>query len=320
MKWCLACGAVQWGWSSCEGCGDEYRIDPLAFRDLYKAYARQLRRFVRRVAADRGLPESVVDTEGVVHDTFVVLLSASGQPIRNPTAWLFTVARNQLSKATAAQRRIAPGDPAEHWDEAGSLWLSMMSPGADPEDIRAAREVMQAIAGLPDHQRIATYLRQVEGWSLAEIGAYLNCAASTAGVHISRGTAKVRIALVPTSDRSGGGMRHVRVYRVQRKVRRFAALVAAAVLAAAATRAFGMPWSLAAFGAAIVVAPAIFVAALRWFWKALGWFWKALGWWRQGRFGWWLRAEADARRRQHRFNRWLRTGRALDPPGGTRRP
>jgi hypothetical protein len=39
-----------------------------------------------------------VDTDGVVRDTFVALLSASGQPVRNPGAWLFTVARNQVSK------------------------------------------------------------------------------------------------------------------------------------------------------------------------------------------------------------------------------
>ena len=64
MKWCLACGAVQWGASSCEACGETYRADAKGFRDLYESYAGQLRRFVRRVAADRRLPESLVDTEG----------------------------------------------------------------------------------------------------------------------------------------------------------------------------------------------------------------------------------------------------------------
>jgi DNA-directed RNA polymerase specialized sigma24 family protein len=94
MKWCLACGAVQWGTNSCEACGDRYRTGPLGFRDLYKSYARQLQRFVRRVAADRGLSESLADTDGIVHDTFVVLLSSSGQPIRNPAAWLFGARRS----------------------------------------------------------------------------------------------------------------------------------------------------------------------------------------------------------------------------------
>ena len=192
MKWCVDCGAVQSGARSCQACGGGYRFGPLGFKDLYEAYADPLRRFVRRLAADRGLPESLVDTDGVVHDTFVVLLSGSGQPIRNPAAWLFTVARHQVSKAAAAQRRIAPGDPADHVHDGATAWATLAAPPADAEDIRAAREVMHAIAGLPDHQRIATYLGQVQGWSLAEIGTYLDCAASTAGVHISRGTTKVR--------------------------------------------------------------------------------------------------------------------------------
>ena len=192
MKWCMDCGAVQSGPRSCQACGGGYQFDALGFRDLYEAYADPLRRFVRRLAADRGLPESLADTNGVVHDTFVVLLSGSGQPIRNPAAWLFTVARNQVNKAAAAQRRVAPGDPADHVHDGATAWATLASPPADAEDIRAAREVMDAIAGLPDNQRIATYLDQVQGWSLAEIGAYLDCAASTAGVHISRGTTKVR--------------------------------------------------------------------------------------------------------------------------------
>lgn len=50
--------------------------------------------------------------------------------------------------------------------------------------------------------------------------------------------------------------------------------------------------------AAFVAVPLILVAAIRC--------------WRR------LPAETNARRRQRRFNRWLRTGRALDPPGGTR--
>lgn len=312
MKWCLACGAVQWGWSSCAACGDEYRIDPLGFRDLYKAYARQLLRFVRRVAADRGLPESVADTEGIVHDTFVVLLSASGQPIRNPAAWLFTVARNQLSKAAADQRRIAPGDPADHLDDR-AVWATIASPPADAEDILAAREVMHEIAGLHGHQKIATYLRQVQGWSLAEISAYLNCTASTAGVHVHRGTKEVRSHL----SRRGYARPAMRApYR-----RRTWSYAACAVLGAAAVvplviaaHARGVPWWPAVAEAAIVAVLSVLVLAVPVVLVA------AVRWWRREEIGWRLRAEAAARRRQRWFNRWLRTGQALDPPGRSRRP
>ena len=302
MRWCAECGAVQSGAGSCQVCGSEYhRFDPLRFEDLYKAYARPLRRFIRRLAADRGIPESVADIDGVVHDTFVVLLSGSGQPIRNPAAWLFTVARNQLSKAAAAQRRIAPGDPADHLGD-GAVWATIASPPADAEDIRAAREVVHEIAGLPDHQRIATYLRQVQGWSLAEIGAYLNCAASTAGVHISRGTTKVR------SSMSDVHVAYRRVVlpgdrRVSSRIGRLVANAAAAAFVAAVTAAViahsaRLPWWLAAAMTAALAALLIWPAVI----------------------GWRRDEEVVAWRHQRRFNRWLRTGRALDPPGGTRQP
>jgi RNA polymerase sigma factor (sigma-70 family) len=306
FKWCDACGAVQPEGAFCQICGG--RLSGFSdYGDLYKAYADPLRRFVRRLAADRGLPESLVDTEGVVHDTFVVLLSGVGEPIRNPAAWLFTVARHQVSKAAAAQRRIAPGDPAEHLDDAGAAWATLASPPADAEDVRAAREVMRAIAGLPDHQRIATYLRQVEGWSLAEIGAYLDCAASTAGVHSSRGTSRVRVSV--------GGSISGDVVVVGRDIhssvrRRPLGLAARLGLLAAAgatvvgaigvvvavvfavARALGIPLWLSA----VMLAAAVFLGA-----------------------AWWLWAKVRARRCQRRLNRRPGTGQVPGPPGGTRR-
>ncbi|MFG1804612.1 RNA polymerase sigma factor [Micromonospora carbonacea] len=310
MRWCLDCGAIQAKAGKCGSCGGWYETGGLLFEDLYEAYALPLRRFVRRLAADRGIPESLVDTEGVVHDTFVILLSGSGQPIRNPAAWLFTVARNQLNKAAAAQRRIAPGEPADHLNYGETTWVSLASPMADAEDIRMARKVMQAIAGLPGHQRIATYLRQVEGWSLAEVGAYLDCAASTAGVHISRGTTKVRESLFAghVAFRLCAPERALlRDRSLIARAQRFAAWLASGVwaggggvlvmLTIASALSLGMSWWLAAVAALVVMV----VASILWY------------------VGWWLGAGIDARHRQRRFNRWLKTGRPLGPPVGTRR-
>jgi RNA polymerase sigma factor (sigma-70 family) len=309
LMWCLACGAVQQEAGNCTACGDWQQAVALDFGDLYKSYAVPLRRFVRRVAADRGLPESLVDTEGVVHDTFAVLLSGSGQPIRNPAAWLFTVARNQVGKAAAAQSRTAAGDPADHLSDGSATWASV-APPADAEDIRAARAVMQAIAGLPGHQAIATYLRQIEGWSLTEFGAYINCTASTAGVHVHRGTVKVRLleaateavdVLFPAAvayfypppfswTRAWEGLGRL-VFRV--------AAAAGGVSAAAAARWLGLPlWLDVIIGIAAYGASAMTLAAA----------WA------------WLRSGTDLWRRQRRFNRWLRTGRSITPPAGTRRP
>jgi DNA-directed RNA polymerase specialized sigma24 family protein len=327
MRWCPDCGAVQPGATNCYACGALYQgAGPLGFEDLYAAYADPLGRFVRRLAAERGLPESLVDAEGVVHDTFVVLLSGSGQPIRSPAAWLFAVARNQLSKAAAAQRRIAPGDPADHLHHGGAAWTTLTTPPADAEDIRAAREVMHAIAKLPSHQKIATYLHQVQGWSLAETGAYLDCAATTAGVHSSRGTARVRSDLSgPFGLQVGDGNYITFNYGGYspgtygdhppwpllpgppvpwRRTRRRTALMAAVglvglLLATAAAHALGMSWWLAAVTAAAAgVASLSAVAVVRW----------------------WLREKPAARRRQPQHHRRLKADRALNPPDRPRRP
>ncbi len=345
LTWCEACGAVQWGLGSrsCKACGERNQFDSLVFEDIYAAYAGPLRRFVRRLAADRGIPESVVDTEGVVQDTFVILLRGANRPIRNPAAWLFTVARNMVTKAAAAQSRIAPGEPADHLDDGAATWATLATPWADAEDIRAAREVMHEIAGLPGHQKVATYLRHVQGWSLVEIGGYLDCAASTAGVHIFRGTATVRSRLSEAPDVLHRYIpKTVRLAR-KREARRSAAWAAAGILvaaaaaggtAAAAARALGMPWRAEATEAVIAAILVLSVPAVRWLARAGRlsrryarlWIspryvrmWLLVqggfsGLWRKARRR--LREEIDARRRQRRFNRWLRTGRPLVPPTG----
>jgi hypothetical protein len=55
MRWCLGCGAVQSTAGKCRACGNWYYTGQLFLEDLYEAYARPLRRFVRRLAADRGI-------------------------------------------------------------------------------------------------------------------------------------------------------------------------------------------------------------------------------------------------------------------------
>jgi RNA polymerase sigma factor (sigma-70 family) len=308
VRWCLDCGAVQAGaGSDCQACGSWYEAGCLYFEELYKSYVGPLQRFVRRLAADWEIPESQADTDGIVQETFEVLLSGSGQPIRNPGAWLFTVARNKLRRLAAAQAQAASGDSAGYVDTSTAAWTSL-APAASTEDIRVAREIVQEIAGLPGHQKIATYLRQVQGWSLAEIGAYLNCAASTAGVHISRGTGKVRSSLFPERTaycRSPRGHVYGKTvaYRVYPGWMDWTLLVATAAgmpLAAAVAHRLGMPWwqAAVAFVVTAVVVPLVAVAAVGLLLFVSGVLWEQI----------------DAWRCQRRFNCWLKTGRPMARP------
>lgn len=158
---------------------------------LYRAYSGRLLQFVRQYGAERGLSESQLDAEGVVHETFEAMLRHKGL-ITYPPAWLYAVARRHVARIHGGQRRHGHRDPGRLIDGASAdvRWTSL-APSAPVEYVVATRAVMDAIAALPDHQRAATYFRQVEGWSLSEIGSYLDCAPATAGVHVHRGTRTV---------------------------------------------------------------------------------------------------------------------------------
>lgn len=76
--------------------------------ELYRKYADPLRQFVRCVAVNWGMSESLVDTEGVVHEPFAAMFSSRGI-IENPPAWLFTVASRLVGKNGTARD---PRNPA----------------------------------------------------------------------------------------------------------------------------------------------------------------------------------------------------------------
>jgi RNA polymerase sigma-70 factor, ECF subfamily len=192
-------------------------VDP---QSLYADYADPLRRYVSRVAAGCGLPESLVDTEGIVHETFVALLGSRGV-VENPPAWLFTVARRLvIGRARALLNRWADGDPRELLDASSTRWSSVARQ-ASTEDICEARRVMAGLTGLTDNQRVAVFLRHVLGWSTAEIGEYLACAPATVSVHVHRGRSRLRETLG--------------------RIARVLAVVGGAAFAVEAARAMGRP-------------------------------------------------------------------------------
>jgi RNA polymerase sigma factor (sigma-70 family) len=164
---------------------------------LYRAHAGRLVRYVRRLMRDWGLSDALVDAEGVVNEVFlemIQLIRTSHSHILNPTAWLFVVARRQVSRAVQRRHTIADRDPADYLTGASSRWTSLTT-RPTPNDLRGTHIALKAIADLPDRQKVAFYLRKIEGWTLAEIGEYLDCAASTAGVHVHRGNERIRASL-----------------------------------------------------------------------------------------------------------------------------
>jgi RNA polymerase sigma-70 factor (ECF subfamily) len=117
-------------------------------------------------------------------------------------AWLYRIATNACLDAIAARRSrglpnlsLPPGDPADAMPgpEAGQLWIGPapdalldLSPSANPEVQYAAREsislaFLAALQALPGRPRAILILRDVLGFSAAEVSELLGI--SSAAVH-----------------------------------------------------------------------------------------------------------------------------------------
>jgi len=177
------------------------RSRPRDVEEAYRVHQADLLRFVRRCAAGRRLSEAQVDTEGIVQETFA-LATRYWDTIDDPPAWLFTVARRLMEGRSLRITYSTVADDGTTLDRPAARWSTVV-PRASPEDARAAREVVAAIVLLKsDRQRVATYLRHVQGWSLAEIAELLDCSASTAGVHVHNGVRHIR---ADVAERPGWG-------------------------------------------------------------------------------------------------------------------
>lgn len=113
------------------------------------------------------------------------------------TTWLHRVVVNAcLDRRRAARVRAAvplPDDLDERADR-GSL-LSSTDGTADPAELAVAdgrrRMVVDALATLPIEQRAALVLVDMEGYSVAEAAAILDCAEGTVKSRCSRGRARL---------------------------------------------------------------------------------------------------------------------------------
>jgi RNA polymerase sigma-70 factor (ECF subfamily) len=112
------------------------------------------------------------------------------------TTWLHRVVVNAcLDRMRAAKVRAADAlpDDLEEYAGRGSLGTAEADDGPDATAIahERRRQVLDALATLPDEQRAALVLVDMEGYPVAEAAAILDCAVGTVKSRCARGRARL---------------------------------------------------------------------------------------------------------------------------------
>ena len=158
--------------------------DPAALAQAYEEHAPAVRRIAWRILGNRP------DTDDVVQDVFLGLPEAMRHYTEQGSfaAWLRTLtARTALLRLRRASRRReeplvdeAPGHPGIR----------------EPADAIAARLTLAAaLARLPDDLRLVFVLKEMEGYSHAEIATLLGIRVGTSEVRLHRAFKRLRAIL-----------------------------------------------------------------------------------------------------------------------------
>ncbi len=178
--------------------------DERAFEELVDRYSASL----LRVAL--GYVRTRTAAEEAVQDTWIGVLQ--GLPAfegrSSLRTWIFRILVNQAITRGVRESRSVPfsslGDDEAAVDPErflpGGAWASPPQPlDGIPEDVllsaEARSQVLEAIGELPPQQRQVITLRDVEGWSSAEVREALDLSESNQRVLLHRARSKVRTRL-----------------------------------------------------------------------------------------------------------------------------
>lgn len=168
--------------------------DGRAFEELARAEERALYRHAARIVGPGADAEDVV--QDALFSAWRSIASFEGTSFR---AWLFRIVTNRaLDRVRARKRR--PELPLEPPDDQDVIWAEPSAPGPELAQIASSREavriVEEALEGVPEEQRAALLLRDVEGFSYEEIALMTSTEVGTVKSRIHRARVAVRNVLV----------------------------------------------------------------------------------------------------------------------------
>lgn len=159
--------------------GHDAAFDALASRHRAEL-VRAARRLVGDSRAEDAVQQALLNAHAALHATSVV---------NNPRAWLHTITHNSALNMLRSVRGEVPLDDASE----------VASSTAPPEDVAVLRErlreTLAAIDALPENQRAALLLRELEGRSHDDIARALDISPGAARQAVMRGRHRVRQAV-----------------------------------------------------------------------------------------------------------------------------
>ncbi|MET9273623.1 RNA polymerase subunit sigma-70 [Kribbella sp. NPDC003557] len=167
--------------------------DEAWFREVFEAHRRPLHAHCYRLTGN------VADADDLVQETFLRGWRSRSQYEGKASirTWLYRIATNVYldHRKAAARRTVSVGDPLEWSTDIGPYPDSLL--GEDPSAALVAGETVElaliaALMFLPPRQRAAFVLRDVSGWTPAEIAAGLELAVPAVNSLIQRARKTLR--------------------------------------------------------------------------------------------------------------------------------
>jgi RNA polymerase sigma-70 factor, ECF subfamily len=177
--------------------------EAVAFEVLVVKYQRRVAATIQRFVRDDAVTEEL--TQEVFLSAFVALTSF--KPDGDFAAWLFTIARNAARSYLRSAQNRQDDRPVAVLDDAGDDVRFGAAPS--PEEEAMAQQLFERIdaevAALPEAQRRALLMREVDGLDYKAIAAALGQPVNTVKSHIFRArdaiADRVRPLLAPTRNR-----------------------------------------------------------------------------------------------------------------------
>ena len=177
--------------------------ETVAFEVLVVKYQRRVAAKIRHFVRDDRITEEL--TQEVFLNAFLAL--SSFRPDGDFAAWLFTIARNAARSYLRSAQNRQDDRPMQVLDDTGDDDRLGVAPS--PEEEAMAQQLFERIdtevAALPDVQRRALLMREVDGLDYKAIAVALGQPLNTVKSHIFRAreaiAQRARPLLAPTRDR-----------------------------------------------------------------------------------------------------------------------